>query len=96
MEGLPFLMIPVRFQLIALSSFLRVAENFVGRVDFLGLFFGNCLVYGNLDDLLVCGPVECHLEFLAARVSHHSEKVVVVLEFNEPCLAPGNGPDRSQ
>jgi hypothetical protein len=43
---LPSRVVPVYSQLIILSPFLRVAEDFVGLVDFLELFFGRSFVFG--------------------------------------------------
>ena len=79
---LPFRMVPVCSQLIILSPFLRVAEDFVGLVDFLELCFGRRFVFGNVRVILAGELAECLLDFLAAGVSSHAEDVVVVLEFN--------------
>ena len=79
---LPFRMVPVCPQLIILAPFLRVTEDFVGLVDFLELFLGRDLIFGNVRVILVGELAECLLDFLAARVSSHTEDVVVVLEFN--------------
>ena len=93
---LPFRMVPIRSQLIVLSPLLRVAENFVGLVDFLELFFGNGLVFGNVGVIVVGEFAECLLDFFVARITGHAENVVVVLEFNGHGWLRGNGSDHSQ
>ena len=48
LRGLPFRMVPVRAQFIVLPPFLRVAEDFVGLVDFLESTLRAGPVFGNV------------------------------------------------
>ncbi len=79
---LAFRMIPVCAQLIILSAFFRVAENFVGLVDFLEFLLGSGFVLGDIGVILTGECAERLLDFRVARVSGHAEDVVVVFEFN--------------
>ena len=48
LSRLPSWMVPVRSQLIILPPLIRVAENFVGLVDFLELAFCAAFVFGDV------------------------------------------------
>jgi hypothetical protein len=43
---------PVGSQLIVLAPFLRLAEDFVGLVDFIELFFARGFIFGNVRVIL--------------------------------------------
>ena len=81
-RGPPFRMVPVRAQLVIFSPFLRVAQDFVGLIKFLELFFRTFLILGDIGVMLACELAECLLDCIGARISGDAENVVVVLEFN--------------
>jgi len=91
---LPFRMVPVCPQLIVFSSFLRVAEDFVGLVDFFEVRLARDLVFGNVRVVLAGELAECLLYYLVAGIASHAEDFVVVLELNGHDELPGDGSDR--
>ena len=81
-RGLSFWMVPVRAQLIVLPPFLRVAEDFVGLVDFFELLLGSGFVPGDVGVVLAGQLAERFLDLRVARVPGHAKNIVVILEFN--------------
>jgi hypothetical protein len=79
---LPFGVVPVLAQFIELAPLFRIAQDFVGLVDFLESDFGAGLVLGDIG-VIFAGQAPIGLPYLSvARVLGHAEHVVIVFEFN--------------
>ena len=80
LSRLPFGMVPIRAELVILPPLVRIAENFVGFVDFLELVFRPRLIFGDIGVILARQGPESILDFRFARIRSYAENVVVVLE----------------
>src|SRR5258708_1747811 len=78
----PGAVFPIRPQFIVTLAFLRVAEYFVGFVDFLELRFRDLLVFGYIRMVLPGEPAESLLDVILACATGHAKCGIVIFEFN--------------
>ena len=74
--------LPVGSQLVIFPTAFGIAQNLVGFVEFLELFFGRFLVLGDIGMILAREPAKCLLDFFVRRPGSHPEYPVIVFEFN--------------
>jgi hypothetical protein len=75
-------MIPIRSQFVILFPFLRVAEDFIGLVEFLEFFLGGLFVLSDIGMMLAGELAKCLFDRVSTRVSMHAENFIIILKFN--------------
>ena len=75
-------MIPIGAELIVLAALDRIAEDFIGFVEFLELFLGGGFILGDVGMIFARQFTECFLDFLVGRRARDAEDFVIIFEFN--------------
>src|SRR2546430_5756866 len=78
---------PVGSQLVIFLPLLRVAEDFVGLVDFLELFFGGLFVFGDVGMVLSREFAEGLANLLVARCTFDAQNPVIIPELYRHSLS---------
>jgi len=78
--------LPVRFpigtKLIEFPAALRIAQDLIGLVDFLKLFFRRLFVLGDIWVVFPRERAKRFLDFFVRRLRRHAEDLVIIFEFN--------------
>src|SRR5438046_1954905 len=78
---------PVGSQLVIFLPLFRVAEDFVGLVDFLEPFFGGLFVFGDVGMVLPREFAEGLADLLVARSAFDAQNLVIVPELYRHSLS---------